>query len=136
MNATKKEELTIIKIGDFDYNYMNKEGINEWFKFVGFFIKDGFAKIQRSDSLYNLIDKKGNFISNEWFKLIGDFDDNGLALIQRGDTLWNFINKDGKLLSNEWFMWVDDFKDGYARVKRVDGESCKIDKNGKIVVSK
>ena len=133
MNATKKEELTIIKIGDFDYNYMNKEGINEWFKFVGYFIKDGFAKVQRSDSLYNLIDKKGNFISNEWFKLVGDFDKYGLALIQRSDYLWNFITKEGKILSNEWFKYAYDFQDGFAEVKRTNGEYCKIDKTGKIV---
>ena len=133
MKATKKEELTIIKIGDFDHNYINKEGINEWFKFVSYFIKDGFARVQRADSLYNLIDKKGNFLLNEWFKLVGDFDDNGLALIQRTDTLWNFINKDGKLLSEEWFSWVNDFDNGFARVKRTNGEQAKIDKNGKIV---
>ena len=135
MNATKKDGLTIIKIGDFDHNFFNKEGINEWFKFVSYFIKDGFAKVQRKDSLYNYIDKNGNFLSNEWFKLLGDFD-NGLALIQRGDTLWNFIDKNGKLLSNEWFDWADDFNDGLARVKRTNGEQAKIDKNGNIVVRK
>ena len=133
MTTTANEKLAIIKIGDFDYNYMNKEGINDWFKFVGYFIKDGFARVQRSDSLYNLIDKKGNFISNEWFKLIGDFDDNGLALIQRKDSKWNFIDKQGNFISNEWFSWVDDFKDGFAVVYRTNGERCKIDKTGKIV---
>ena len=133
MKATKKEELTIIKIGDFDHNYINKEGISEWFKYVDYFIKDGFAKVQRADSLYNLIDKKGNFLSNEWFKLLGDFDEYSFALIQRSDTLSNFIDKQGKLLSNEWFMWVDDFYNGFAKVKRTNGEQAKIDKNGKIV---
>ena len=91
MKSTANEKLTIIKIGDFDYNYMNKEGIKDWFKFVGYFIKDGFAKIQRKDGKWNLIDKKGNFISNEWFKLVGDFDEYGFALIQRGDYLWKKI---------------------------------------------
>ena len=134
MNTTKKEELTIIKIGDFDHNFFNKEGINEWFGYVSYFInKDGFAKVQRADSLYNYIDKDGKLLSNEWFKLLGDFDDNGFALIQRTDGLWNFITKDGKILSNEWFMWVDDFRDGLARVKRTNGEQAKIDKTGKIV---
>ena len=98
MKTTANEKLTIIKIGDFDYNYMNKEGINDWFKFVGYFIKDGFAKIQRSDSLYNLIDKKGNFISNEWFSWVNDFND-GLAVVQRTSGELCKIDKTGKIVS-------------------------------------
>ena len=133
MNATAKEELTIIKIGDFDHNYMNEEGINEWFRYVGYFIRDGFAKIQRADGLQNYIDRQGNILSNEWFKLVGDFDEYGVALIQRGDGKWNFITKHGKLLSNEWFMWVDDFFEGFARVKRFDSSMNYINKDGKIL---
>ena len=41
------------------------------------------------------------------------------------------------LLFDEWFKWADDFfRDGFAKVQRTNGEQCKIDKTGKIVVSK
>ena len=47
-----------------------------------------------------------------------------------------YIDKNGKILSEEWFNYGFDFKDGLALVERINGESCKIDKTGKIVVRK
>ena len=77
---------------------------------------------------------------NEWYDWVSDFY-GGFAVVEReddnGDYLRNFIDKNGKLLSEEWFKWVDYFnKDGFADVERTNGEQCKIDKTGKIVVSK
>ena len=48
----------------------------------------------------------------------------------------SLINKKEKILSDEWFIYVDYFQDGLAVVQRTNGEQCKIDKNGKIVVCK
>ena len=59
-----------------------------------------------------------------------------LAIVKRGDFAYNYIDKDGKILSEEWFNYGFDFKDGLALVERTNGESCKIDKTGKIVVCK
>ena len=75
-------------------------------------------------------------LSNEWFGYV-DYFKNRLARVQRKeDKKCNYINKDGKIISDEWFNRVFDFKDGLAVVERSNGEFCKIDKNGKIVVSK
>lgn len=63
MKATK-DELTKVKIGDFDYNYINKEGINEWFKLVGDF-KDGLAVVQRTNGEQCKIDKNGKIVSKQ-----------------------------------------------------------------------
>ena len=77
---------------------------------------------------------------NEWYDGVSLFH-NGFAIVEReddeGNYLCNFIDKQGKILSNEWFKWVDYFdKDGFAVVQRTNGEQCKIDKQGKIVVCK
>ena len=99
--------------------------------------KEIFKRVQRfSDRKYNYTDKNNKALFNEWFEWIGYFYE-GFALVEReGDYFTNFINKQGKLLSEEWFVRAFDFKDGFADVERTSGESCKIDKNGKIVVSK
>ena len=59
-----------------------------------------------------------------------------LTRVQREDGKYNLITADDKLLSDEWFEWLDYFHDGFAEVKRTNGEMCKIDKTGKIVISK
>ena len=106
--------------------------------------KEIFTKVQREiDSnnnkyKYNYYDYTNDKeLFNEWFDWIGDFYD-GFAIVEReddnGDYLRNFIDKDGKILSKEWFKWVDYFRDGFADVQRTNGECCKIDKTGKIVI--
>ena len=60
----------------------------------------------------------------------------GLAQIINCERQYNFIDKNGNILSNEWFEFADIFQDGFALVERTNGEQCKIDKTGKIVVSK
>ena len=97
--------------------------------------KEEFTRVQRvSDNKYNLITADGKLLSKQWFDWIDYFHD-GLAIVRREDYLNNFIDKQGKLLSNEWFRYVDYF-DQYdlAVVERTNGELCKIDKNGKILV--
>ena len=82
----------------------------------------------------------GKELFNEWFDWVSLFH-NGFAVVEReddnGDYLCNLIDKQGKIISNEWFRYVDYFdNDGLALVQRTNGEQAKIDKNGKIVVSK
>ena len=98
--------------------------------------KEEFTRVQRvTDRKYNLITANGKLLSEQWFDWV-DYFHEGFAIV-REDYLMNFINKQGKLLSNEWFEYVDDFdKYGLAIVYRTNGEQCKIDKTGKIVVRK
>ena len=108
--------------------------------------KETYAKVQRvidynsNKYQYNYYDYTNNKeLCNEYYDSISLFH-GGLAVVEReddnGDYVCNFINKQGKILSEEWFKWVDYFKDGYAQVQRTNGELCKIDKIGKIVISK
>ena len=111
-DATKKEKLAIVKRGDFEYNYINKEGkllSNEWFKSASCFY-NGFAVVKRANCEWNFIDKQGKILSNEWFRDVDYFNKDGLARVQRKDSKWNFINKDGKIISDEWFKSVEDFQ--------------------------
>ena len=99
--------------------------------------KEELVIVQRViDDKYNLIDENGKLLLDEWYDFVSDFYVE-VAVIVRGDGLMNFIDKKGKLLSNEWFRYVDYF-DQYdlAVVERTNGELCKIDKTGKIVVCK
>ena len=105
--------------------------------------KETYSIVQRiSDNnkyKYNYYDYTNDKeLFNEWYDGVSLYH-NGFAVVEReddGDYLTNFIDKHGKILSDEWFKWVDYFRDGFARVQRTNGEYCKIDKNGKIVVSK
>ena len=96
------------------------------------YFSDGFARVQRSDKLYNFINRQGKFLSDEWFKFVDYFKD-GFARVQRSDKLYNFINRQGKFLSDEWFKFVDYFKDGFAVVQRGDYKYNFIDKDGKFL---
>ena len=100
-------------------------------------IKEELAIVKRlSDRKYNYITEDGKLLFEKWFVWASNFCD-GLARVQRADDTMNFLNKDGKIISDEWFKYVDYFdKDGLAVVERTNGEQCKIDKNGKIVVCK
>ena len=93
---------------------------------------EGFAKIQRGDGLYNLMNRQGNYLSNEWFNYLGDFHE-GFASVQRGDKLYNFIDKQGNYISNEWFNYVFYFREGFAVVQRGDKLCNFIDKKGNIL---
>ena len=139
MEETKKEELTIVKrVSDEKYNLITADGkllLDEWYDFVSDFYGE-VAVVVRGDGDFNFINKQGKILSEQWFEFVDDFND-GFARVKRStDKLWNFIDKNGKFLSEQWFEWIDDFKAGFAKVQRTNGEQCKIDKTGKIVISK
>ena len=138
METTKKEELTRVQRTKIEYNLIDANGkqlSEQWFDWIGDFY-DGFALVGRENHEYNYIDKQGKILSEEWFKWL-DFFNDGFARVQRFDDTMNFITKDGKIISKEWFRYVDYFdNDNLAVVYRTNGEQCKIDKNGKIVVCK
>ena len=139
METTNKEELTKVqRLSDGKCNYIDANGkllSDKWFEWIGDFY-DGFALVGRENHEYNYIDKGGKIVSEEWFKWL-DFFHDGFARVQRFDDTMNFIGEDGKILSEEWFRYADYFdNDGLAVVQRTNGEQCKIDKNGKIVVCK
>ena len=125
-------EITILEEITDTFNEVIKT--TEWWKNDNvldlLYFSDGLARVQRGDSLYNFIDKQGNYLSKEWFMWLDDFKD-GFAKVQRRDGLWNLIDKDGQILSNEWFNWVDNFHDGLARVQRTNDEYNFINKQGK-----
>ena len=126
-----------VKRKDSLYNLITKDGkllSDEWFEWIGDFY-DGFAKVQRAYEKYNYIDKNGKLLSNEWFKWLDLFHE-GFARVRRKDYLYNYIGANGKIISDEWFKYVDYFDEyDLAVVQRTNGEYCKIDKTGKIVVS-
>ena len=139
METTNKEEFTKVqRLSDGKCNYIDANGkiiSEQWFEWIGDFY-DEFALVGRENHEYNYMDKEGKIVSNEWFKWL-DFFKGDFARVQRFDNSMNFINKDGKILSNEWFRYADYFdNDGLAEVYRTNGEQCKIDKQGKIVVRK
>ena len=75
MKTTRKEKLAIVKSGDFEYNYINKDGkllLKEWFRYLSSFY-NGFAVVKRANCEWNFIDKQGKIISNEWFKSVEYF---------------------------------------------------------------
>lgn len=142
MNATIKEELTRVqRVSDGKCNYTDANGkllSKQWYKWIGYFNGDEFAMVQREDGLMNYMDKQGKILSREWFKKV-DYFHCGFARVQREDSKWNFINTKGKLMSNEWFEYISyslytEYTFAYA--DRTNGEQCKIDKQGKIVVRK
>lgn len=142
MKATNKEDLTKVqRVVDGKCNLITADGkllSDEWYEWIGdfYYDNDDFALVERENHEYNYIDKEGKILSEQWFKWL-DFFHNGFARVQRKDDLMNFINKDGKIISSEWFRYVDYFDEyDLAVVQRTNGEQCKIDKNGKIVVSK
>ena len=141
MNAPNKEEFTKVqRLVDGKCNYIANGKIlsDIWFEWIGDFYddNDGFALVGRENHEYNYIDKQGKILSKDWFKWL-DFFHNGFARVQSFDDLMNFIDAKGKLLSEEWFRYVDYFDEyGFAVVQRSNGEQCKIDKQGKIVVCK
>ena len=138
MNATTKELTKVQRLSDGKCNYIDANGkiiSEQWFEWIGDFY-DEFALVERENHEYNYINKEGKIVSDEWFKWL-DFFHDGFARVQRFDDTMNFINTDGKIISNEWFRYVDYFNQyDLALVQRTNGELCKIDKNGKIVVSK
>ena len=139
METTKKEEMTIVqRVIDRKYNLIDANGkllLDEWYDWVSDFYGE-VAVVIRANGDFNFINKQGKLLSEQWFEWADDFKD-GFAVVKRStDKLWNLIGENGKFLSNEWFKWAEDFNNGYAEVQRTNGEWAKIDKNGKIVVSK
>lgn len=96
------------------------------------YFKDGFARVQRANGDWNLINKQGELLSKEWFMYVYEFS-YGFAIVRNKNHVYNFIDKHGKLLLNEWFIYVSYFYDGFAKVQRTNGEYNFIDKNGKIL---
>ena len=141
METANKEELTKVqRLSDGKCNYIANGKLlsDTWFEWIGDFYDDNddFALVGRENHEYNYIDKQGKILSEEWFKWL-DLFRGEFVRVQRFDGSMNFINKDGKIISEEWFRYVDYFdNDGLAVVQRTNGEQCKIDKNGKIVVRK
>ncbi len=96
------------------------------------YYKENFARVQRANGDWNLIDKNGKLLSNEWFMYVYEFSE-GFAIVRNKNHVYNFIDKHGKLLLNEWFIYVSYFYDGFAKVQRTNGEYNFIDTEGKII---
>lgn len=97
------------------------------------YYQENFAKVQRANGNWNLINKKGKLLSEQWFNYVYDFSE-GFAIVRNKNHGYNFIDKQGKILSNEWFKSIDYFnKDGLAKVQRTNDEWNFIDTKGKIL---
>ena len=96
------------------------------------YYQENFAKVQRANGDWNLINKQGELLSNEWFMYVYEFSE-GFAAVQRTNGEYNFIDKKGNILSNKWFIDVGHFKEGFAKVQRADGLQNYIDRQGNIL---
>ena len=100
MNATTKEELTIVKrVSDEKYNLIDADGkllLDEWYDFVSDFYGE-VAVVVRGDGDFNLINKNGKFVSEQWFEWIDDFKA-GFAKVQRTNGEYFKIDKQGKIV--------------------------------------
>ena len=126
-------EMTILEEINIDEVINN----TEWWKNNNvldlLYYQENFAKVQRANGDWNLINKQGEILSNEWFMYVYEFCE-GFARVQRStDELWNFIDAKGKILSDEWFIDVGHFKEGFAKVQRADGLQNYIDRQGNIL---
>ena len=125
-------EITILE----EINIDEISNIKEWWKHENvidlLYWSDGFARVEREDSLMNFIDKDGKLLSKEWFEWVDDFFE-GFAEVQKANGEWNFIDKDGNYLYNEWFNYLEDFNEGLAKVRRSDNLYNFINKKGKML---
>lgn len=124
-----------------EYNLLKPNGTfisEEWFKFVGKFLK-GCAMVKKANDLYNFLKDDGTFLCEEWFTDAYDFSKD-FALVQRTNGLWNYLNPDGTFLSQEWFKKIEDFQCGFvdgvfcgfAKVQMQDGKYYEIDLDGNL----
>lgn len=125
-------EMTILEEINIDEVINN----TEWWKTNNvldlLYYQENFAKVQRTNGDWNLINKQGEILSNEWFMYVYEFSE-GFAIVRNKNHVYNFIDKHGKLLLNDWFIYVSYFYDGFAKVQRTNGEYNFIDKKGKIL---
>ena len=129
-------EITILEEITDTFNEVIK---TEWWKSENvldlLYFSDGFAKVQRGDDKWNLIDKDGKYLSDEWFELV-DYFNNGFAVVHISSGKYNFIDKNGNYLSDEWFDWAGKFFDGFAVVRREDNLYNLIGTNGNYLFDK
>ena len=56
------------------------------------YYQENFAKVQRANGNWNLINKKGKLLSEQWFNYVYDFSE-GFAIVRNEDYGYNFRNK-------------------------------------------
>ena len=125
-------EITILEEINIDECINN----TEWWKTNNvldlLYYQENFAKVQRANGDWNLINKQGELLSNEWFMYVYEFCE-GFAIVRNKNHVYNFIDKHGKLLSNEWFKSVSCFYNGFAVVQRGYNQYNFIDRQGKLL---
>lgn len=125
-------EMTILEEINIDEVINN----TEWWKTNNvldlLYYQENFAKVQRANGDWNLINKQGELLSNEWFMYVYEFSE-GFAAVEKTNGEYNFIDKKGNILSNKWFIDVGHFKEGFAKVQRADGLQNYIDRQGNIL---
>ena len=92
-------EITILE----EINIKEISNIKEWWKGENvldlLYYQENFAKVQRANGDWNLINKQGEILSNEWFMYVYDFN-KGFAIVQKTNGKWTKIDKTGKLIKN------------------------------------
>lgn len=114
-------------------NFIGKPMLSEWALFISEF-KNGYAKVKRSDGLWNFASVTGRFVSKIWYKSLRNIE-NGIAAVEREDGMYNFLSVlYGKLISKVWFKDVGYFTNPYVTtVKREDGLWNFINSEGDII---
>ena len=94
-------EITILEEITDTFNEVIK---TEWWKSENvldlLYWSDGFARVQRGDDKWNLIDKNGKYLSKEWFEWVGNSDEYDLAIVERTNGELCKIDNTGKLIKN------------------------------------
>ena len=107
------------------WSYVDEEGkLITGFKYHQAFNFEGevgrvraLASNMDSQSLFGLIDRKGNWVVKPSFSYIRKFSDNGLAMARNQDGNWGFIDKKGNWVIQPKYAGLKDFKDGLAMAR-------------------
>lgn len=108
LNLLKLNKINIITAADrvctdSKQNLMDDQGnilSKEWFCRIYPF-SEGFARVQKTNLLWNFIDEHGNQLSNIDFQNACDFNNGEALVIQKGDysKTWYKINKNGTMIN-------------------------------------
>ncbi len=114
--ATKKIRVAYDSTGDYEYDYVGKDGgtqISKGFVYAGPF-SGGLALVRLRGGTYGYIDKTDRFVIVPEFEDASNFSE-GLASVKIGDK-WGYINKAKEIIINPAFDRAFEFNNGVARV--------------------
>ena len=118
-----------VKLND-GYRYTNKKGeFQEGVYYLNSRYSEGRGTVVLPNKLYAFVDENGKLLEGR-YKNAYSYKE-GFAAVET-EAGWNFIDKNGNFLSDEFFDEVESFSNGFAVVKRKNGNYSYLDKLGHI----